>query len=72
MIEQVSESLKQQGEEQVSGCDRVYVEAATTRRRKRRYVKGMGARPLMFIRKWFGDGVVQKGTFLARLVTPRG
>ena len=34
---------------------RVFVEAATAARPRRRYVKGATARPLMFIRKWFGD-----------------
>ena len=38
---------------------KVFVEAATSRRPKRRYVKGMGARPLMFVRKWLGDGVYE-------------
>ena len=35
------------------------VEAATTRTPKRRYVKGYGARPALFIRKWFGDGAYE-------------
>ena len=38
---------------------RVFVEAATTARPRRRYVKGAFARPLMFIRKWFGDAVYE-------------
>ncbi len=38
---------------------RVFVEAATAGRPRRRYVKGATARPLMFIRKWFGDGVYE-------------
>ncbi len=38
---------------------KVFLEAATSPRPRRRYVKGMGARPLMFIRKWFGDGVYE-------------
>ncbi len=33
----------------------VYVEAATARRPRRRYVTGARARPWMFTRKWFGD-----------------
>jgi len=37
----------------------VFVEAATTAKPKRRYVKGYGARPALFIRKWFGDGVYE-------------
>jgi len=38
---------------------RVFVEAATAARPRRRYVKGAAARPLMFIRKWFGDGIYE-------------
>ena len=38
---------------------RVFVEAATAARPRRRYVKGATARPLMFIRKWFGDGIYE-------------
>jgi len=38
---------------------RVFVEAATAERPRRRYVKGEGARPMMFIRKWFGDGAFE-------------
>ncbi len=38
---------------------KVFVEAATTRKPKRRYVKGYGARPALFIRKWFGDGAYE-------------
>ena len=38
---------------------RVFVEAATTDRPRRRYVKGAFARPLMFVRKWFGDAVYE-------------
>ncbi|MCY4067512.1 MAG: oxidoreductase [Acidimicrobiaceae bacterium] len=34
----------------------VYVEAATTDKPRRRYVKGMMARPTMQLRKWLGDG----------------
>ena len=37
----------------------VFVEAATTARPRRRYVKGAFARPLIFIRKWFGDAVYE-------------
>ena len=44
---------------------RVYVEAATTSRPRRRYVKGALGRPAMCIRKWFGDGVYE---FLLRRV----
>ncbi len=38
---------------------KVFVEAATTDKPKRRYVKGFGARPALFIRKWFGDGAYE-------------
>jgi len=38
---------------------KVYLEAATARRPRRRYVKGAFARPVLFIRKWFGDGVYE-------------
>ena len=37
----------------------VFVEAATAANPRRRYVKGAFARPLMFIRKWFGDAVYE-------------
>ena len=37
----------------------VFVEAATTANPRRRYVKGDMARPLLFIRKWFGDGIYE-------------
>ena len=37
----------------------VFVEAATTDHPRRRYVKGAFARPLMFVRKWFGDAVYE-------------
>ena len=42
---------------------KVFVEAATTDKPRRRYVKGALARPVMFARKWFGDGV---GEFMLR------
>ncbi|MDA1305820.1 MAG: oxidoreductase [Acidobacteria bacterium] len=38
---------------------RVFVEAATARKPRRRYVQGFGARPLMFVRKWLGDGAFE-------------
>ena len=38
---------------------KVYLKAATTRRPRRRYVKGAFARPVLFVRKWFGDGVYE-------------
>ncbi len=37
----------------------VLVEAATTPRPRRRYVKGHMARPALFIRKWLGDGIYE-------------
>ena len=36
---------------------RVFVEAVNAKKPKRRYVKGAMAKPLMFIRRWLGDGV---------------
>ncbi len=38
---------------------RLFVEAATATRPRRRYVKSTTARPLMFIRTWFGDGIYE-------------
>ena len=38
---------------------KVFVEAATTDKPKRRYVSGYGARPALFVRKWFGDGAYE-------------
>ena len=38
---------------------RVFLEAATTARPRRRYVSGAMARPMMFLRRWFGDGVYE-------------
>ena len=37
----------------------VFVEAATTGKPRRRYVKGMLARPALFVRKWLGDGIYE-------------
>lgn len=37
----------------------VFVEAATTGKPRRRYVKGMLGRPALFIRKWLGDGIYE-------------
>ncbi len=37
----------------------VFVEAATTDRPRRRYVKGMLGRPALFVRKWLGDGIYE-------------
>lgn len=39
---------------------KVIAKAASTARPKRRYVKGYMAKPALFIRKWFGDGVFEK------------
>lgn len=38
---------------------RVFAKAATAARPRRRYVMGATARPLMFIRKWFGDAIYE-------------
>ncbi|MYB91948.1 MAG: SDR family NAD(P)-dependent oxidoreductase [Rhodothermaceae bacterium] len=38
---------------------KVFVKAATVRNPRRRYVSGTMARPLMFLRKWFGDGIYE-------------
>ena len=38
---------------------RVFVKAATARKPRRRYASGSMARPFMFLRKWFGDGVYE-------------
>ena len=39
---------------------KVILKAVTTRKPRRRYVKGMGAKPSLFIRKWFGDGAWER------------
>lgn len=39
---------------------KVILKAVTAGRPRRRYVKGMGAKPALFIRKWFGDGVYER------------
>lgn len=39
---------------------KVILKAVTARKPKRRYVKGFGAKPSLFIRKWFGDGVYER------------
>lgn len=36
---------------------RVFVKAVKTRKPRRRYVKGSMAKPLLFVRKWLGDGM---------------
>ncbi len=38
---------------------RVFLKAATAAKPRRRYVSGAMARPFMFLRKWFGDGVYE-------------
>jgi len=43
----------------------VILKAVTVRSPRRRYVKGMGARPTMFIRKVFGDGVYERAIKMA-------
>ena len=37
----------------------VFAEAATAPKPRRRYVKGMLARPALVVRKWLGDGVYE-------------
>ena len=39
---------------------RAILKAVTARRPRRRYVKGMGAKPALFVRRWFGDGVYER------------
>lgn len=39
---------------------RVIAKAASENNPKRRYVKGYMAKPAIFIRKWFGDGIFEK------------
>lgn len=39
---------------------KVILKAVTARKPKRRYVKGFGAKPALFIRKWFGDATYEK------------
>ena len=36
----------------------VVIKAAESKNPQRRYAAGFGAKPLMFIRKWFGDAVM--------------
>lgn len=36
---------------------KVILKAVTVNKPKRRYAKGFGAKPTLFVRKWFGDGV---------------
>ncbi len=38
---------------------KVFVKAAMARKPRRRYVSGSMARPVMFLRKWFGDGLYE-------------
>ena len=38
---------------------RVFLKAATARKPRRRYVGGRMARPLIFVRRWFGDGIYE-------------
>jgi NAD(P)-dependent dehydrogenase (short-subunit alcohol dehydrogenase family) len=38
---------------------KLYVKAATARRPRRRYIAGKQAKPAMFTRRWFGDGVYE-------------
>lgn len=45
---------------QPEAIGKVILKAVTSKKPKRRYVKGFGAKPAIFIRKWFGDGVYEK------------
>jgi NAD(P)-dependent dehydrogenase (short-subunit alcohol dehydrogenase family) len=36
------------------------VKAVTAGKPKRRYVKGLGAAPALFVRRWFGDAVYER------------
>jgi len=38
---------------------KVFLKAATEKKPKRRYVKGQMAKPMLFIRKWFGDAAFE-------------
>ncbi len=38
---------------------KVFVEAATAPKPRRRYVKGFAAKPMLFVRKWLGDGAFE-------------
>jgi len=38
---------------------REFLKAATDPKPRRRYVKGFAAKPMIFVRKWFGDGVFE-------------
>ena len=48
-----------EGRTKATDAAKVYVKAATTRRPRRRYVMGALARPWMFTRRLFGDGVYE-------------
>ena len=39
---------------------KVILKAVTARKPRRRYVKGMGAKPALFVRRWFGDGLYER------------
>lgn len=39
---------------------KVILKAVTAKRPKRSYVKGFGAKPALFVRKWFGDGIYER------------
>lgn len=39
---------------------KVILKVVTTNKPKRRYVKGFGAKPSLFIRKWFGDAIYER------------
>ena len=39
---------------------RVILKAVSAPKPKRHYVKGMGAKPALFVRRWFGDGIYER------------
>lgn len=57
-------SLRERGTEP-EVLAKVFLKAATTAKPRRRYVGGATARPVMFLRKWFGDGIYELGLRLA-------
>ncbi len=58
-IKAMSAPGAQEGGTEAKVLAEVFVEAATTAKPCRRYVKGALARPFLLIRKWFGDGVYE-------------
>ena len=58
-VKQVSDSCTMDIRTKPEVLAKVFVKAATTGKPRRRYVKGVLARPVMFARKWVGDGVYE-------------